>query len=120
VLPIDADEFWVGNGAPFRDTLRDAQADAHALFAEVVNFVQSRDALTATPHSLLTMTMRPEAQIGPAEQTSTMVREDRIAFVELFYASKLVYRASPELVVYDGNQADWSYVPGSLASRTGS
>jgi hypothetical protein len=105
VLPIDADEFWVGNGVPFRDTLRDAPADANALFAEVVNFVQSRDVLTATPRSLLTMTMRPEAQIGPVEQTSTMVREDRIAFVEILYASKCVYRASPELVVYDGNHS---------------
>jgi hypothetical protein len=80
-------------------------AGAHALFVEVVNFVQSREVLTATPRSLLTMTMRPEAQIGPVEQTSIMVREDRIAFVEILHASKGVCRASPELVVYDGNHS---------------
>jgi Glycosyl transferase family 2 len=105
VLPIDADEFWAGTGVSFHDVLGDTPSAVRALFAEVVNFVQSRDVLTATPRSLLTMTMRPPAPIGPVEQTSTMVREDRIAFVEIAYAPKCIYRTAPDLVVYDGNHA---------------
>ena len=49
VLPIDADEFWVGAGASFRAVLEDTPAEVGALFVELVTFVQSRDVRAARP-----------------------------------------------------------------------
>lgn len=59
ILPIDADEFWIGNGASLRSILLDVPSDISALRAEVVNFVQRRDVVTPGKKSLLSMTMRP-------------------------------------------------------------
>ena len=51
VLPIDADEFWVARDVPFRSVLEEAPVDARALFVDVINFVQRRDVLAASPVS---------------------------------------------------------------------
>ncbi len=103
VLPIDADEFWVCTGVSFRDVLEEAPGDVRALFVEVVNFVQRRDVLVARPGGLASMTMRPERAIGPAEETSRMVREGEIGWLEAVSTPKCVLRASPDVVVAQGN-----------------
>jgi Glycosyl transferase family 2/Methyltransferase domain len=103
LLPIDADEFWVGAGASFRDVLEETPGDVRALFVEVVNFVQRRDVLVARPGRLASMTMRPERAIGPAEETSRMVREGEIGWLEALSTPKCVLRASPDVVVANGN-----------------
>jgi len=103
VLPIDADEFWVGSAAPLRDVLEETPSDVRALFVEVVNFVQSRDVLVATPGCLASMTMRPQHAIGPVDQVSRLVREQQIGWVEAEYTPKCVHRARPDVSVSSGN-----------------
>jgi Glycosyl transferase family 2/Methyltransferase domain len=103
VLPIDADEFWVGAEASFRAVLEGTPCDTRALFVEVVNFVQRRDVLVARPGRLASMTMRPEHAIGPAEQASRMVRDGEIGWLEAVSTPKCVLRASADVIVAQGN-----------------
>ncbi len=103
VLPIDADEFWVGAGAPFREVLEEAPSDARALFVEVVNFVQRRDVLVAAPACVASMTMRPPFAVGPVDEVSRMVRAEEIGWVEAAYTPKCILRARPDITVATGN-----------------
>jgi glycosyltransferase involved in cell wall biosynthesis len=64
VLPIDADEFFVGP-APLPQLLR--PSDAGALEIEVVNFVQRHNRRRPSERSLLTMDHRPAHTIPQAE-----------------------------------------------------
>ena len=105
VLPIDADEFWVGIDATLRSILGDLPDDVSGVRAEIVNFVQRRDVLSAGPHSLLSMTMRPESQVGPIEDCERLVEAEQIGFVEMMYPPKWVSRASPDIVVHNGNHS---------------
>ena len=83
VLPIDADEFWVAAGGSFRHVLEETPPDVGALFVELVTFVQSRDVLAARPGCLVSMTMRPERQLGPIEDTQRMVWDEEVGWVEI-------------------------------------
>ena len=103
VLPIDADEFWVGAGASFRAVLEDTPAEVDALFVDLVTFVQRRDVLAARPGCLVSMTMRPEHQVGPMEDLPRLVREEEVGWVEIMYTPKCVHRARPGLTVPKGN-----------------
>ncbi len=103
VLPIDADEFWVGMGRPFRDVLAAAPADVRALFVELVNFVQRRDVHVAEPGCVETMTMRPARPIGPVEDTPRLVAECEISWVEVEHTPKSVHRAAPDIFIPTGN-----------------
>ncbi len=105
VLPIDADEFWVGIDATLRSILGDLPDDVSGVRAEIVNFVQRRDVLSAGPHSLLSMTMRPESQVGPIEDCERLVEAEQIGFVEMMYPPKWVSRATPGIVVHNGNHS---------------
>lgn len=103
VLPIDADEFWVGTGAPFRDVLAQTPPQIRALFVELVNFVQRRDVHVAEPGCLETMTMRPARPIGPVEDTPHLVSDEEISWVEIEHTPKSVHRAAPDIVIPTGN-----------------
>ncbi len=103
VLPIDADEFWVGAGVPFREVLEEAPTEARALFVELVFFVQRRDVLVATPTCLASMRMRPPLAVGPVEQVSRMVWAEEIGWVEVAYTPKCILRARPDVTVSTGN-----------------
>jgi hypothetical protein len=103
VLPIDADEFWVAPGTPFRDVLAETPTGVLSLFVEVVNFVQRRDVLVAEPGCLETMTRRPPRPIGPAEDTQRLVTAGEIGWVEGEYTPKSVHRARPETFIPRGN-----------------
>ncbi len=82
VLPIDADEFWVGTGAAMRDVLAGTPADVRALFVEMETFVQRRDVLMAQPGCLESMTMRPPEAIGTPEDADRLVSTGAISLVE--------------------------------------
>jgi hypothetical protein len=103
VLPIDADEFWVARDEPFRSVLEEAPVDARALFVDVINFVQRRDVLAASPGVVATMTMRPDDVMGTAEEASRLVLTGAVSWVELPYAPKAVHRALPDVFVGAGN-----------------
>jgi Glycosyl transferase family 2/Methyltransferase domain len=103
VLPIDADEFWVGTDGPFRTVLEETAPEVRALFVDMVNFVQSRDVLVARPGVLSTMTMRPESTVGSAEEASRLVRDGEAGWLEITYTPKVVHRAVPGIVVAQGN-----------------
>ena len=105
LLPIDADEFWIGIDAPLRSVLSELPSHVTALRAEVTNFVQERDVRVADATSLLSMTMRPEHQIGPIERCEELVEQEHIAFVEMMYPPKWVSRASDTVVIGPGNHA---------------
>ena len=105
VLPIDADEFWVGDGAPFRAVLEDTPAEVEALFVDLVTFVQRRDVLAARPGCLVSMTMRPEHQVGPMEDLPRLVREEELGWVEIMHTPKCVHRGRPGLSVPKGNHS---------------
>jgi hypothetical protein len=51
--PIDADEFWVGTEITLKEVLTELSTNISAPGAEVVNFVQRREAQTTGPESLL-------------------------------------------------------------------
>ena len=101
VVPFDADEFWVAPSASLRALL--STADAGALEAPVVNFVQERSRRAAAADGLLSMTRRVERPIGPFERTRGLVESRQIAFVEMLYPPKFVSRAGPELTIGPGN-----------------
>jgi len=103
LLPIDADEFWVGTGAPLRHVLEETPSEARLLVVELVNFVQSRDVLAAEPGCLASMSMTPERTFGPGGDLPRMVREEEIGFVEIRYTPKCVHRATPDATVSKGN-----------------
>ncbi len=103
VLPIDADEFWVGTVAPFRDVLARTPAGVRALFVELVNFVQRRDVLVAEPGCVETMTMRPARPVGPVEETPRLVTDREISWVEVEHTPKSVHRAAPGIFIPTGN-----------------
>jgi predicted O-methyltransferase YrrM len=103
VLPIDADEFWVGTDGPFRTVLEETAPEVRALFVGILNFVQRRDVLVARPGVLSSMTMRPELTVGSAEEASRLVREGEAAWLEVTYTPKVIHRAFPGMVVAKGN-----------------
>ncbi len=106
VIPIDADEFWVGTDTPPRDVLEEAPSDVLALFVEVVNFVQSRDIRVAEPGCVASMTMRPQQAVAPSGDIPRMVRDGELGYVEIGYTPKCVRRARPDITVSKGNHFD--------------
>ena len=106
VLPIDADEFWVGRGDPLRTVLEDTPPDVQLLVADLVNFVQSRDVRIAVPGCLVSMTMRPDHLVEPSGQLPRLVRAEEIGYLEIGYTPKCVRRAAPGLAVPKGNHYD--------------
>lgn len=101
VVPMDADEFWWTPRRDLRTIL--AESYAGALQAQVVNFVQRRDQVAATPDALLTMTCRPPRPIGPLSKIMELVETRQIGFVEMLYPPKWMSRATPTLEIALGN-----------------
>jgi hypothetical protein len=116
ILPIDADEFWTGVDSPLREVLEQLPSSVSAVRVDVVNFVQARDVLVPDATSLLTMTMTP---IRHAEAASRVlegqVDNDLIGFVEYIYESKWISRASPRMLIGEGNHYVWN-TPGDMPS----
>jgi hypothetical protein len=105
VLPIDADEFWIGIHQPLRSVIAGVAEDVNSLQAEIVNFIQAREVLTASPSCLLSMTMRPVRPVGPIERCEELVESGTIGFVEMMYPPKGVRRTHPDLVILPGNHS---------------
>jgi len=112
LIPIDADEFWVGASRPFRQVLEETPDHVLALFVEPITFVQHRGVHTAEPGCVATMTMRPARQIGPVEQAQRMVRDEEIGWVEIRETPKSVHRARPGVFVPQGNHC--TGIPGGV------
>ncbi len=106
VLPFDADEFWVGTDVPIRQVLEETPSHVAHLACEVVNFVQSRQVLTAVPGCLATMVMRPDVEGVSPNESWRRLHEGESGFVELVYHPKGVHRATPDLVVKIGNHVN--------------
>lgn len=98
VVPFDADEFWWVKRGALRDKM--AASTAGALYAPVINFIQRRDQLSPFETALLTMTRRPPRPIGLGEAS---IDAGEIAFIEMRYPPKCVFRPTPEVVVEPGN-----------------
>jgi glycosyltransferase involved in cell wall biosynthesis len=104
VVSIDADEFWRTSSAePLSTWLRGVPSDVGALSVEVVNFVQARWVHERSRRSLLTMTRRSPAPVGPPESAAGLVALRHTSYVEAAYAPKLVLRAGDELSIGIGN-----------------
>lgn len=103
VVPIDADEFWFAPAGNFRELLQESSAGA--LQADVVNFIQAREAREATPEGLLEMTRRTPVPIGPIDRIADLVEAREIAFVEILYPPKHIARASLAIEIGQGNHA---------------
>jgi hypothetical protein len=101
VVPIDADEFWHAPGGDLRGVLE--QTDAVALKVQLVNFVQRREQLEATPDGLLHLTRRVALPVGPLERVADLVRTRQAGFVETMYSPKYISRPSPTLEIGMGN-----------------
>jgi hypothetical protein len=69
----------------------------------VVNFIQQRSERHTTPASLLGMTRRTGAPVGPVERGEQLVETQQIAYVEHLYQPKWVSRALPGLALGWGN-----------------
>jgi hypothetical protein len=103
LLPIDADEFWIGDGQSMRNVLEATPNDVGALRCEVLNFVQRREELAPTPSSLGTAVMRVAEPASPPERCVELVESGQIGFVEMQYPAKVVSRAAPAISVANGN-----------------
>jgi hypothetical protein len=101
VIPIDADEFWVCEGALLPEALGAEEADA--LQVPVVNFVQRRDQRVSYERALLTMTRRVREPIGREGEAHSIVNGGQAAFVEARFLPKWITRASPSLTISRGN-----------------
>jgi hypothetical protein len=104
LLPIDADEFWVGNGRSIRSVLETTPDEAGVLRCEVVNFVQRREELAPKASSLLTTVMRVAEPVGPPERADELVESGQIGFVERQCEPKIVSRAAPTISIYGGGE----------------
>jgi glycosyltransferase involved in cell wall biosynthesis len=100
VMSIDADEFW----QPQRDDLPRILAGTAAdiLRVEVVNFIQRREQVSASPQGLLHAIRRVPLPRGPAERCQEMVEGRQIGFVEMMYPTKVIARATPGMQVNAG------------------
>jgi hypothetical protein len=111
LLPVDADEFWMGEGRSMRSVLEATPNEVGVLRCEVVNFVQRREELAPTASSLLTMVMRVAEPASTPERYIELVERSEIGFVEMQYPTKTVSRAAPTISVANGNHGV-SGVPG--------
>jgi GT2 family glycosyltransferase/glycosyltransferase involved in cell wall biosynthesis len=103
VIPIDADEFWRARDGDLRRVLE--QTPAGALRVQVINFVQRRDQLRATPDALIHMTRRTPLPIGRLEQVRELVETDQFSYVEVTYQPKWISRACREIEIAMGDHA---------------
>src|SRR5215203_5315742 len=101
VVPIDADEFWYAPRGEFRRVL--AQSSAGALKVQLVNLIQRRDQMDASPNALLQMTRRTPQTIGPIARAIELIESCRIAFVEHAYAPKWISRPTSAVEILTGN-----------------
>jgi hypothetical protein len=103
IVPVDADEFWSAGSLPLARILE--QSADGAIVAEVRNFIQERNASSAGPAALLTMTHRASETRGSAEQSWGLVESGRIAFVEIEYPRKYLLRSVAALTIGAGAHA---------------
>ena len=103
VIPIDADEFWRAMDGDLRSVL-ERTADS-ALRVQVINFVQRRDQIEATPDALIHMTRRTALPMGPLERVRERVESEEFAYVEMMYQPKWISRAGPDIEIAMGNHA---------------
>jgi quercetin dioxygenase-like cupin family protein len=101
VLPIDADEFWIGTeGIRVGECL--AATGAGALQARVVNFVQQHDQIASEPEGLLRMTHRVGNPF-PCEEGKRQVLAGSLPFIAAAYPPKWLSRAATGLRIWRGN-----------------
>jgi Predicted glycosyltransferases len=103
VIPIDADEFWHARDGDLRGVLE--RTPAGALRVQVINFVQRRDQLRATPDALIHMTRRTPLPIGRLEQVRELVESEEFAYVEMTYQPKWISRTGREIEIAMGDHA---------------
>lgn len=103
ILPFDADEFWSPRGGDLRPIL--AAASAGVLQVPVLNFVQRRAQLVPEQSSLLHMTMRVPTLIEPRGRAVELVNAGAIAFLEMDYPPKVLFRATATASLEAGNHA---------------
>ncbi len=99
IVPIDADEFWSAGGRILAEAL--APSPAGRIQAQVLNFVQHRGSRARGDAALLTMTARVATPYA-YEQSRELVESRQIAFVEMQYPAKWLFRASPDLRIHPG------------------
>ncbi len=103
VIPIDADEFWLAREGDLRRVLE--RTPAGALRVQVINFVQRRDQIQATPGALIYMTRRAPLPIGPLKRVRELVESEQYAYVEVMYQPKWISRAGREIEIAMGDHA---------------
>ena len=99
IVPIDADEFWSASGRFLAEAL--SASPAGAIAAPVVNFVQQRSSRVRGDAALLTMDARV-ATPHAYERCRDLVESRQIAFVEMQYPAKWLFRAAPGVRIHPG------------------
>lgn len=101
VIPIDADEFWYAPDGDLRAVLE--KSTSGAIQIEVLNFIQQRDQIDATPEGLLLMTRRVPLPVGPLERVKHLVETRQNSYVEMMYSPKFISRPSEAIEIAMGN-----------------
>lgn len=101
VIPIDADEFWCAPFGDFRAVLETSAGGA--LQVEVLNFIQRREQIEATPKGLLSMTRRVPLPVGPLEHVRELVETRKHGYVEMMYSPKFISRPTAATQIAMGN-----------------
>ena len=103
VLPIDADEFWVGAGGSFRHVLEDTPAEVRRALRRVGDVrpePRRPGGATGLPrvHDDAARASGRAGGRGPR-----LVRDEEVGWVEIMYTPKCVHRARPGITVPKGN-----------------
>ncbi|MGZ7031527.1 MAG: glycosyltransferase family 2 protein [Thermoanaerobaculia bacterium] len=100
IVPIDSDEFWWTESGDLQHEL--SRVSAAAVECDVVQFIQCRGEIARSSRSLLTMTRRVEAPVGPLSEVHHLVESKRAAFVEVAFPTKWITRAGPAVEILQG------------------
>jgi hypothetical protein len=88
IIPFDADECWNIALADVSRSMR--RRDVNVICAPVVNYVQSRAVLQAHAGGWRHATRRVPLVYNPTEHVSTVMRKERLAFVEHAFPRKVL------------------------------
>jgi hypothetical protein len=100
IAPIGADEFWYAESGDLKTVLSQSHKDV--VEAPVVQFIQRRNQLEASPAGLLTMTRRIQNPVGPPRRFGPLLVSGALAYVELEHTTRVMFRASADATLTAG------------------
>jgi hypothetical protein len=105
IVPFDADEFWLApEGLQFQDCLSNLPEDVTKCEVKVQNYVQEASVKEFHYTDMSTVKFRAvEQEYLNESQSQKAVASGKTSFICVPFLSKVIFRASPDVVVQTGN-----------------